>query len=103
MDEYSDDTKIFLVMAGRDKRAVGFGDTKRSFTFAFTTEAKAEAFLKASRSVGMMLDADTLYAMTVGEYFEWKKNGKASADLTIDPDTELFTHSLFEGHRYTNN
>ncbi len=94
-------------MGSRDKQARGFTDTKRAFTFAFTfaftTKEKAEAFLTEARVVGMLLDADLLYAMTVSEHFQWQKEGKTTCNLTIDPDAGLLTHPKFQTMRHANN
>lgn len=103
MAEHTEDTSILLLMSQRDKRARGFTDTRRAFTFAFTTKEKAEAFLLEARVVGMLLDADLLYAMTVGEYFEWQKQGLATGDLTIDPDAGLLKHPQFRALRHMGN
>ncbi len=51
----------------------------------------------------LVFDADTLYAMTVGEYFEWKKSGKASTDLVIDPDADLLQRPQFGALHHANN
>jgi len=101
--EQTEDTSILMLMSQRDKRARGFGDLRRMFTFAFTTKAKADAFLKEARAVGMLLDVDLLYVMTVGEYFEWQKDGRATGDLTIDPDAGLLAHPKFQAMRHANN
>jgi hypothetical protein len=101
--EYTSDTAIFLLMSQKEKRARGFGDLKRTFTFAFTAKDKAEAFVKEARTVGMLLDVDLLYPMTVGEYFKWKKEGKTEADLAFDPDKDLLKHPSFTGMRFGQN
>lgn len=103
--EYTDETEIYLLMSVRDKRARGFTDMKKAFTFAFTTQEKAEAFLKTARSVGILLDTNMLYRMTVGEYFEWRRIGKVlpGVSLTIDPDAEMMKHPHFASLRYSNN
>jgi len=103
--EYTDETEIYLLMLVRDKRARGFTDTKRSFTFAFTTPQKAEAFLRAARAVGILLDTDMLFRMTVGEYFEWRRTGRVlpGVDLTIDPEADMMQHPHFAPLRYANN
>lgn len=103
MAAYTDATPIYVLMAQKDKRARGFSDGKRAFTFAFTTKDQAEAFLKEARAVGMLLDVDLLYAMTVGEYFQWQKEGKTAAELTIDPDAGLLQHPQFKALRHANN
>jgi hypothetical protein len=60
-------------------------------------------FVKEARSVGMLMDVDRLLPMTIGEYFQWKKEGRALADLTIDPDKDLLKHSSFSDSRFAQN
>lgn len=103
MDAYTDDTSIFLLMSQKVMQARGFGDLKRTFAFAFTSREKAETFLREARSVGMLTDVDALLPMTVSEYFQWKKEGKALGDLAIDPDKDLLKHASFTGLRYGQN
>ena len=103
MPQYTDDTCIYLLMSEKVKQARGFQDRNRALTFAFTTRKKANAFLKKAREVGMLTDVDLLFQMTVGEYFEWKAQGKASADLAIDPQEDMLQHPVFASHHFSSN
>ncbi len=103
MPQYTDDTRIYLLMSQKVKQARGFQDRNRALTFAFTTRKKANAFLRKAKAVGILTDVDLFFEMTVGEYFEWKKQGKASADLAIDPPEDMLQHSVFATNRFQHN
>lgn len=99
LPQYNDDTEIFILMSQEVKSARGFIDfgTNTQFTFAFTSEEKAKEFIKKSKERGFLSDVDLLYRMTVGEFFEWKQTGQTNSELTIDPDPDMVSHSVFNG------
>ena len=100
---YTNDTQIYLLMSSREKRGRGFYERSGTYTFAFTTQAKARKFLKEARAVGLLTDIDVLYEMTVGEYFQWKAAGKTTADLNIDPAPDMLHHPFFFHGRFQDN
>ena len=103
MTDYTEETEIYLLMSQNEKKARGFKDRNKSFTFAFTCRNKAKRFLENARIFGMLSDVNLLYQMTVGEYFQWQEEGKTTADLTIDPAPDMLEHSVFALSRFQNN
>jgi len=92
-------------MSNKTHQARGFFDPggQRMFTFAFTSQEKANAFLEKARKLGGLFDVGLLYRMTVGEFFEWKETGRTKSDLTIDPDPEMLEHPIFTATAYQHN
>ena len=91
---YKKDSLIFLLVHGKEGgvATVGFGDLRRQYTFAFSTLAGAEGFIREAKRHGFMRQVERLLPMTVGEYFERKNNGWTTADLCLDPDSEMLIH-----------
>ena len=103
MPNYTEETEIYLLMSKDEKKARGFKDRNKSFTFAFTCRDKAKVFLENAQTVGILSDVNLLYQMTVGEYFQWQEEGKTEAQLTIDPAPDILKHPVFALSRFQNN
>jgi len=101
--EYTNDTRIFLLMSQRDKRARGFQDRRKRLTFAFTSEELAKAFLERGKPIGLLADVDMLFETTAGEFFAWVEQGKASGELAIDPPPSILENPLFAHERFIGN
>lgn len=90
---HEEDISIYLLIHGQEGvSAAGFADLRRSFTFAFSTAEVAERFVAAARLEGFMRHVERILPMTIGEYFERKKDGWTTADLCLDPDPGMLSH-----------
>jgi hypothetical protein len=98
LPQYEESTEVYLLMSKTNMSPRGFMDrgNLRSFTFAFTTTSKAEAFLRKCRAIGIFTDVDRLCPVTIGEYFERLLKGKTQPQLAIDPDPDMLDHPLMQ-------
>jgi hypothetical protein len=98
LPQYDESTDIYLLVSKMSMSPRGFMDrgNLRSFTFAFTTTSRAEAFLRKSRAIGLLTDVDRLCPVTIGEYFERMLKGKTQPQLAIDPDPDMLDHPIMQ-------
>jgi len=59
--------------------------TRRSWTYAFTSQEKAASFLRTVRQSGFFKTIKRVLPCTLAEYFEMQKK-RDLPDVTIDPD-----------------
>lgn len=101
--QYNGQTTIYLLMSEGCPQARGFGGANGAWTYAFTSPERANEFLECSHEVGILTDVNRLFRMTIDEYFDWKEQGKAHADLCIDPKPDMHNHPAFDPCRNEQN
>jgi hypothetical protein len=76
-EETAEDFLVFLLLQGKPGAisTVGFTDSQRSFTFAFSSQDLAECFLLSARKENLLTQVGRVLPMMVSEYFARKKQG----------------------------
>lgn len=96
---YSDQTVIYLLLNPAGKGVAGFLDqgTGNIFNVAFTSQKKAVSFIEKVRSIGIpgFENMDRVAPSSVGEFFDWKEQGKIKGELAIDLEPEKLSHPVF--------
>lgn len=86
--ELREDMTVY-VLANDEYRFVGLMElaSDRQWVYAFTSQQKAEDFLRIARQGGGFTEANRLFPCTLAEWFDMQAKKKLP-DLAIDPDPE---------------